>query len=1152
VEAADDAIEPPQAEEKFRTLVEQLPIAVYIDALDSTSSNLYTSPHVEKVLGYSVEDWRSEPDLFPRILHPEDRERVLAEHAKAHASGEPLRTEYRLLARDGRVVWIRDEGVLVQDESGQPGSMQGYMLDITERKEAENELEDAEEKFRILAEQLPLVTYRDGLVPGGPPLYVSPQIEELTGFAPDEWKSDPEFLWKVVHPDDRRRVRAETDRARETGRLQTEYRMVRRDGEVVWVRDVTVTIDDHEGHPIYLQGFFLDITEEKRADAELREGEERYRRLAEQLPLVTYIDWLEADRASLYMSPQIEELTGYSRELWESGREFFRSVVHPDDAELVLNWSRNEAGGFSMEYRLIARDGRVVWVRDESMIVWYEGRPLYAQGFLVDITARKHAEHDLRDAERKYRSLAEHLPFAIFQAPLDAVGPLLYVSPQIEQMFGYGIEEWLTDAELPIRVLHPEDVVRWREELADATARHEPFEAEFRLMAKDGRVLWVEEATVVVRDEDGEPAYRQGYLRDISLRKQSEQRVLIRLAIANVLAESPPVDEALRRILAEIGQILGWNWSAFWAVDPADGTLHAIARWHSSGLEADAFEELADSIRLERGEEFPGRIWETGQPSWIRDFSAADFQRSRAAGQAGLRTSAGCPVVVDNETVGVFELFSTDAKDEDPGLAPMLTVVCSQIGQFLERTEAAKRLRESEDRYRTLVETARDAFVRVDENSVILDWNRQAEQLFGWTKEEAVGRAMPELVMPPRYADAHRDRLNRFLTSGDASVMDQTLTLSAVDRDGVEFPIELTIWPTKDGTSWRFNSFIRDMTERTELEEQLRHAQKMEAVGRLAGGVAHDFNNLLLAIRGYSELALGDLDETAGEARKYIDRIKEATERAASLTGRLLAFSRKQILQPRLVDLTELVSEAADLLRRVLGEGVELETNLEPELQPVQLDPLQVEQTLLNLVINAGDAMDDGGRLTIETANVVCHRGPGEGVSIPAGPYVKLSLSDTGCGMDEVTKERLFEPFFTTKSSGSTGLGLSTVFGFVEQSGGHMLVDSEPGEGATFELYFPPVDSALAPKEVRPAQPDATGTETILLVEDENIVRRMLKTVLTGAGFWVLEARDGAEALVVAAGHAGKIDLMVTDVVMPRSVGSESQRSYGSPDPRRA
>jgi signal transduction histidine kinase len=348
-----------------------------------------------------------------------------------------------------------------------------------------------------------------------------------------------------------------------------------------------------------------------------------------------------------------------------------------------------------------------------------------------------------------------------------------------------------------------------------------------------------------------------------------------------------------------------------------------------------------------------------------------------------------------------------------------------------------------------------------------------------------------------------------------------------------------------------------DVTERQDLQEQLRQSQKMEAIGRMAGGVAHDFNNLLTAVVGYAQLAHEDLDNlgsdpaAAGKLRRDLDAIGHAAERATSITSQLLAFSRRQVLQPRVLDLNGTLREMDTMLRRLLGGHVEMLAALDPECDPVKIDPVQVQQVLINLVLNARDAMPNGGTVTFATANVEL----ADGLSlpydlIPAGRYVVLTVADTGLGMDERTRTRLFEPFFTTKTAGKgTGLGLSTVYGIVRQTGGYIGVDSRPGEGATFRLYFPALArSELAASETgrdAPA-PHLRGSETVLLVEDEAMVRDLASRVLSSHGYRVLEAEDGEAALEMCRRHEGPVDLLLTDVVMPGMNGSELAQHIGT------
>lgn len=342
-----------------------------------------------------------------------------------------------------------------------------------------------------------------------------------------------------------------------------------------------------------------------------------------------------------------------------------------------------------------------------------------------------------------------------------------------------------------------------------------------------------------------------------------------------------------------------------------------------------------------------------------------------------------------------------------------------------------------------------------------------------------------------------------------------------------------------EGEKWSL-AICRDITERKDLERQLASSQKMEAIGRLAGGVAHDFNNLLTIIMGQTDLLLLKMSDPT--AREALEEIKQAAQKAASLTKQLLAFSKRQMLQPRILDLNSIVSDMERMLSRLLGEDVEVITVRDPDLWRVKLNPAQMEQVLLNLAVNARDAMPKGGKLKIETANLWLNEKPhGSWVgNFEPGPYVALKVSDTGQGMDELTKQRVFEPFFTTKERG-TGLGLATVYGIVTQSGGHINVESCPGQGTTFSLYFPAVEleGIVATSTGQDLKGTWSGSQTILVAEDDSMVRRLICSVLKDRGYTVLEAQDGLAASKLAQEHTGPIHLLITDVVMPSMSGQE-------------
>jgi len=457
------------------------------------------------------------------------------------------------------------------------------------------------------------------------------------------------------------------------------------------------------------------------------------------------------------------------------------------------------------------------------------------------------------------------------------------------------------------------------------------------------------------------------------------------------------------------------------------------------------------------------------------------------------------------------------------------------------RAEAALKreqdaLRRSEDQYRALVDGVKDVIFALSADAAVTALNPAFEEVTGWARDEWLGKPFVGLLHPDDVAEA-RDLIGIVLRGESRGAVRLRVRKRGGEYLIGEFRANVR---RRDGEAADIYGIVRDITDQVRLEEQFRQAQKMEAVGRLAGGVAHDFNNILTAITGYSDLLLEDL---AANDRKRgdVEEIKAAAGRATGLTRQLLAFSRKLVFQSRVLDLNEVVQTLDKMLHRLIGEDVEFAVALASGLGAVRADPGQLEQVILNLTINARDAMPSGGRLTIETANVTLdevYAREHQGAS--PGRYVMLAVSDTGIGMDEATRSHIFEPFFTTKELGrGTGLGLSTVYGIIKQSGGYVWVYSEPGRGATFKIYLPEVDER--PEDLNPATPEpvAGGGETVLLAEDDPSVRAVASDVLSQKGYRVLRAADGQAALQLAQGQAGKIHLLVTDLVMPGMTGRE-------------
>src|SRR5437867_729355 len=529
------------------------------------------------------------------------------------------------------------------------------------------------------------------------------------------------------------------------------------------------------------------------------------------------------------------------------------------------------------------------------------------------------------------------------------------------------------------------------------------------------------------------------------------------------------------------------------------------------------------------------------------DVVVGDYSLPHFGGAAALEllrdSGLDVPFIIVSGTIGeekavaAMKAGASDyvSKDNLKRLVPVIEREVREAAGRRERHRTEAALRASEVSYSTLVEHSPVGIYRSNTEGRFLSVNAALVRILGYASAaEVLQLDMARDV----YADpAERRRLLERDTYTDRQYDEVEATWKR--KDGARLTVQLSVRAVRQGARVEYyETFVRDVTEQRRLQQQLVQSQKMEAVGRLAGGVAHDFNNLLTVILSYSDLLLEDRPPDAPD-REDIEQIRKAAVGASALTRQLLAFSRQQVLEPRVLDVNTVVASTEKMLTRLLGEDISLTASLAPALGAVKVDPGQLEQIIMNLAVNARDAMPHGGRLSIETANVDMDESyvRGHPVAHP-GPYVMLAVSDTGIGMDAVTQARIFEPFFTTKEAGKgTGLGLATVYGIVKQSGGFIWVYSEPGHGTSFKIYLPRVDEPVARAVAAPEV--VGGSETVLVVEDVAAVRAVAREMLERHGYTVLEAPDGETALRLAGKHQGVIRLLLTDVVMPDVSGRQ-------------
>jgi len=721
---------------------------------------------------------------------------------------------------------------------------------------------------------------------------------------------------------------------------------------------------------------------------------------------------------------------------------------------------------------------------------------------------REVREHRFTEAARDHHAARERLYSAAVQSSIDAIvthsldGIITGWNPAAERLFGYRADEAIGKS---IDLIVPPDRTEEVEDICNRVGRGESIEQhETVLLRRDGSPAQVSLSISPIKTPSGEIIGASKIVRDIT--------------------ESRKTEQALRQQIEERRRIF-------------ESSQDLILVLNSRG----SIVQISPSCETILGYRPEEMIGYSGVDFIHPDHLESSRQDMRAArrGQRPTMSDTRC-IHKDGREVWLSWLGTWSE--------PVKRYFF--IGRDMtESRHAQETLRESEQLARNIIETSLDAFIQMDDKAAILNWNSQAEQIFGWRREEVLGEDLIELIVVE--ADDLRAALGRFRLSGQHQVLQRRREMLLRRRDGEEFKAELSVTALRTRGGFLFNGFFRDLTDKIATEERIRQSEKMEAIGQLTGGIAHDFNNILTVITGTIEIVAAAV-EREPQLAAITKMIDEAAARGADLTQHLLAFARRQPLQPRDVDINTLIIDTIKLLRPTLGEHIDIESTFDEETCFATVDPNQLATAILNLALNARDAMPNGGKLVLETGSAYLDENYSRtNDGIRPGRYALIAVSDTGSGIPAAMLDKVFEPFFTSKGPGKgTGLGLSMVYGFIKQSAGHIKIYSEEGHGTTIKMYLPPgTGTPLAPEITAVAEVDG-GRETILVVEDDRLVKDYVLTQLRSLGYATLDAPNAAEALaIVQAGN--RFDLLFTDVIMPGAMNGRqlaTEIKKGRPD----
>jgi two-component system cell cycle sensor histidine kinase/response regulator CckA len=854
-----------------------------------------------------------------------------------------------------------------------------------------------------------------------------------------------------------------------------------------------------DGRPVGRVWSFRDVTERRRAEEIVRASEERWRAILNLTPNVA-VEGYDVNGRVLYWNKAAEKIFGWS-EQEALGKTLDRLILDKESADLFRDSLQkiDQTGAIlgPSEWKCAAKDGREVTVYSTIFPVTMADGKKEFFCMDVDITDRKRAEEALQESSAKYRLIVENVEEIIYRVKIgkDTIrGVVEYVSPRVEDILGYKAEEFISDPNFWLTKIHPDDLPCLQKETEEIFAKQQNGVRLYRFKhGKTGEYRWMEDKIIPLRGENGDVTGFQGAARDITEQKQAEESLReMNLALAHAMP--------------------------------------GISRIDRHGKYVSVNDEYARMLGFEPSE-LVGMNWQPTVHPEDRDKAMAAYQRLASDGKVEFEARA----VRKDGSVFHKHVLMVKIVDSDGNFIGHHCFMRDITER--KRTEETIRSQAEENlQYRQMITHVADGVFLRSLDRKILTWNPACERIFGYTASEAIGRD-PEMLNPPDIAHSITVELENTLAQRGYWERE----VPCVRKDGAQITVlgKASYVYDTEGHKAAIVSVNTDITDRKVLQAQLAQAQKMESIGMLAGGIAHDFNNLLTGVLGYTALAMSELGPNHPVAQK-LQNVEKSAQRAAELTRQLLAFGRRTMFNMRPFNVNQAVDETVELLRHTLPSTIEIRIEKESELATIEADPTQIQQILLNLAVNARDAMPNGGTLTITTRNRVLDEAfCKQHYDARPGNFVAISVNDTGMGIAEENLLRIFEPFFTTKGTGKgTGLGLAMVYGLVKSHNGFINVTSAVGKGTAFTVYLPQTLRTISEEKPRGPTKIRGGNETILVVDDEENVRTLAKATLQTYGYRVLLAADGVEALEVFQKNRG-VGAILLDLTMPRMNGRE-------------